>query len=125
MKQISSSQDDLNFFQCYCFESFCKDKQCKSRHPRTCKFGDECRFLKMKCCLFKHTITKSVTNDKQKEESKVLEREVIELKAMIDNLQDEISELKGNVKIKEEQIEEISFERSKSMKKESKECNQL
>ena len=42
-----------------CQKTVCRDKTCKFRHPRSCKFGEHCRFLRKKCCLYRHKILRS------------------------------------------------------------------
>ena len=85
------------YYQYYkeaCSKKFCREKECKFRHPYYCKFGNKCKFYKKKVCAYKHDIAN--TNDKTdelKQEIKVSEEEIAKLNA-------EISDLKDVVKMK-------------------------
>ena len=66
----------------------CKDKLCSKRHPKPCKFGEECRF--QTSCSYYHP--------KRFEENEATE--VIRLRRDIDNLKAEIEALKEDNEIK-------------------------
>ena len=51
-------------YQLLCSRNKC-DRKCEARHPRMCKFGDECDFLRKKICAYKH-VTLSYDEDKYK-----------------------------------------------------------
>ena len=96
-----------------CLEKVCRDKECKARHPKYCKNGDDCKFYKKKICAYRHEDLKSVEAIKTQnlmKENEALEEEVKKLKV-------EIAELKENVTNKEQKIAKISQDNSKSIEK--------
>jgi hypothetical protein len=118
-KLTRKMSENRNYFQCYynnrgyckfrdecryqhytevCSQSLCKERQCKFRHPRVCKFGDNCHFLRKKYCLYKHDSSKS--DDQQKKEVVFLKEEITKLKA-------EIQDLRNVVEMKEKDLREI------------------
>ena len=91
------------FFQHFtvsCTQKFCKDKDCRFRHPKPCKFGNECTFYKKKICAFKHDENHGEL-ERVKREISIFENEVSRLRA-------EISDLREIVKTKEEDTAAIS-----------------
>ena len=46
-----------------CQNQVCRDKMCKFRHPKSCKFGINCKFFKMKVCVYKHIEKKNYTSE--------------------------------------------------------------
>ena len=38
-----------------CQTSICRDKKCCTRHPKICRNGDKCKFLKLKKCAYRHS----------------------------------------------------------------------
>ena len=89
-----------------CKLSKCKDKLCPSRHPKTCKFGEECRYQTK--CSYSHV--------------RVFERnktsEITRLKGDIENLKAEIHVLnvENNIKLNtiakdySRELEELRFQ---------------
>ena len=96
-----------------CLEKVCRDKECKARHPKYCKNGDDCKFYKKKICAYRHEDLKSVEAIKTQnlmKENEALEEEVKKLEV-------EIAELKENVTKKEQKIAKIFQDNSKSIEK--------
>ena len=85
-----------------CSKTICKDSECRFRHPKHCKNGDNCKFYKQNICAYRHNIPKSkevLENANLTNKIKAAEDELKMLKA-------EICELKVTVKIKETQLED-------------------
>ena len=102
---------DKNYFQCYynnrghckygenchyhhynkiCQNSFCRDKECKNRHPKPCKYGDTCKFLNQDKCSFKHDHTKSknkIEKENLGQKLKAFEEVINKIKAEMIDLQ--------------------------------------
>ena len=57
------------------------DKECRFRHPKTCKHVQHCKSYDRNNCLFSHKVKKDLKN----KEFVKLEREVEELKSEISN----------------------------------------
>jgi chromosome segregation ATPase len=104
-----------------CLVKVCRDNECKARHPKYCKNGYGCKFYKKKVFAYKHEDLKSVeairTQNLMKD-NEALEEEVKKLKV-------EIAELKENVIKKEQKIEQIFQDKSKSIEKCLKENKSL
>ena len=81
-----------------CSKSVWRDTECKFRHPKTCKFGEECKFLKLKCCVYNHKHSK-VVNDTEK---------INKLSKEGDKLKAEIMKLKSDTKFKEDQLNALT-----------------
>ena len=92
-----------------CPRSVCKEKECKFRHPKRCKFGSECHFLRRKCCVFSHKFSESNEKVFHTEAESVLMNEVIQLKA-------EVPELKESVELKEQQLNEMNVKEAYNSK---------
>ena len=96
-----------------CLEKVCREKECKARHPKYCKNGDNCKFNKKKICAYRHENLNSVTEIEAQnimKECEALEEEVKKLKV-------EIAEMKENVKKKEQKISVMSQDNSKAIEK--------
>ena len=39
-----------------CDKRICKDIECKKRHPRTCRYGENCKFNIHNACAYMHNI---------------------------------------------------------------------
>ena len=113
--------ENQNHFQCYynnvgyckfrdqcrhrhftdiCQKVICRDKKCQSRHPRTCKYGESCKFLSRNCCVYSHkSVHSDKIDDREKMEAIKLKNEVEELKLEIAGLNKELEE--KNMKILE------------------------
>ena len=119
----NSRPTNKNFFQCYhnnigyckyrercmyhhykdtCQKSVCRDIECKFRHPKTCKHGEKCKFLKNKCCFYSHKIVISSTEDGL---SKV--KDAAKLENIVKDLEKEVLYLKNLVQEKEKKLNEI------------------
>ena len=85
---------DINTLMKFAQKVFVETQNYKFRHHKTCKFGDECKFLKLKCCFYNH---KHSNNEKFNK----LSKEVDELKA-------EIINLKYDTKFKEDQLKALA-----------------
>ena len=114
-----TSLEDRNSYQCYhnnlgyckfrqncryqhyhevCPTTICKDKKCKFRHPKTCKHGNDCKFYRLKCCLYSHKIF-----NRNKDLNDI---EVIKLEKEVEKLKLEIIKLKNDVFEKEKVIKD-------------------
>ena len=81
-----------------CNKTICREQSCSKRHPVICKYKDQCKFLKMNSCAFKHTkIATKVENEDQKYYMEMY-------KVEIENLNREITDLKNSIKIKEREL---------------------
>ena len=120
MKEFSRltkvAQENQDYFQCYynnvgyckfrdqcrhrhfkeiCQKVICRDIKCQSRHPRTCKYGESCKFLARNCCVYKHkSLHSHQIDDTKRLESIKLKTEVEELKLEISDLNKELEEKK-------------------------------
>ena len=128
-------------FKVICTKPKC-DKKCEGRHPRLCRFEENCKFLKKGVCAFKHV---TLANDDHeinalKSKMKILETENRNLKEKVKLLEEGIEkahgineELKEEIKTKdttmeesEEKVECLENIRSKNEKdiERLSECNQ-
>ena len=127
-KLTKTCLEDKNTYQCYynntgyckfrdhcryqhysevCSKSICTDKQCRFRHPRTCKHGDDCKFYERNYCLFSHKSNIDVKNrktDKLEKEVEELKMEILNLKATVNDKGTELDELE---KLNEKQIRRL------------------
>ena len=78
-----------------CSKTICRDLECKFRHPRTCKHGQTCKFLRRKCCLYKHV---PFENEFKKDEYEKLRSELLSLKAEIQNLKRTVEDRQKKLK---------------------------
>ena len=74
------------------------------RHPKSCKFGRECKFFKKKCCVYKHI-------DKRNDEVKNTNESTKDLETEVESLKAEIEELKSHILSKEEALYKMSTEK--------------
>ena len=76
------------------FKNVCQNnecvKKCNNRHPKSCKFLLECRFLAKNIFAFSHAPNKS----KESKEIKDHEEEIAKLKVEIVNLKDDVNRKK-------------------------------
>ena len=84
-----------------CSKSICRDKRCPYRHPRTCKYGDLCRFQIRKVCLYNHR------NNNVNEDSLLEKGEAEKLVKQVKELETEISDLKITIEKKEQRLSEV------------------
>ena len=70
-----------------CQKSVCRDKACRNRHPKNCKYGDQCR--RRSRCLYCHS-------NKSDKEQKSVAKEYNDLKKEVEKLKDDIIILKTN-----------------------------
>ena len=102
-------------FYTVCLKNICRNRECKNRHPKTCKFEGACKFDKRNACAYKHV---KLVDIKSTESTKVKA-----LEDEIKDLQTEISNLKSNVQLKEEELKQIKDDlnetegKNKEMKK--------
>ena len=80
-----------------CSKKVCRDQACLFRHPKSCKFGEDCKFYKKKICAFKHAET-------DKELAKI-KKEINDFEEEVMMLKGDISNLKDIIKTKEEDLE--------------------
>ena len=96
-----------------CQKNICTDSKCKSRHPRTCKYGGDCRFFQRKCCVYTH---KSLISDQDivvenvEKEVKELELEVMKLKETIENKEQKLLEITKVIDNQSNMISELKIE---------------
>ena len=92
--------DECRFQHFYqkCPKKICREIRCRNRHPKTCKHGRKCKFLKRNCCAYDH---ENDTNDSTRIETEKLEEEVKKLES-------EIVDLNKIVKEKETKLQEMS-----------------
>ena len=80
-----------------CSKKVCRDQACLFRHPKSCKFGEDCKFYKKKICAFKHAET-------DKELAKI-KKEINDFEEEVMMLKGDVSNLKNSIKTKEEDLE--------------------
>ena len=126
-----------------CREENC-NKECSKRHPKECKHGLECRFLRKKICAYDHEALDNKVSEHEKlskldNNMKIVEndlKEFKEMRAICEKQLKEIEELKRENNIKEKQSEinkkdlddfkefaEIMKSEIECLKKENKEQN--
>ena len=75
------------------FENVCQtkncDKRCLNRHPKPCKFKDECKFLEKNICAYSHLDLATENND-LKEIAKSFSDKICDLEDKINNMRNEI-----------------------------------
>ena len=89
-----------------CTRKVCRESQCKFRHPTSCKFGEYCKFLKKKGCIYKHI-------DMKNDEVEISNRLNKDLETEVDNLKVEIKDLKSCIILKEKELHKMSVEEEK------------
>ena len=92
-------QCKFKHFYRICHKNICRNPNCKKRHPKICRFGARCKFNSRNACAYKHAnenYEKTFLSKIRvlKEENKVLENN--------------ISDLKNNLKLKEKEHEETT-----------------
>ena len=118
-------RDQCHFrhFSEICGNRVCKDKECQARHPRICKYDQNCNFLKKGICAYKH-VTLVHDDDRKYEEleqemkvittdNSHLKQKVKELEAVADEivkLRIEIGDLEKTVKYKDDLIRALNEE---------------
>lgn len=90
-------------FHVICSERVCRKSQCKARHPRLCRKGNTCKFLKKNICAFRHNNLKEDTSDEQN-----VSRKISIFEEEIRNLKHEIFELKNCIEKKQSELEATS-----------------
>ena len=83
-------------FEDICPRNICRVKECKKRHPKPCRNGQQCKFNKANNCAFKHESKQPV----------VIESE---LENKIKRLQEEINILKEQIKEKNHELDEVNL----------------
>ena len=78
-----------------CSEDSCIDKKCNKRHPRKCKFEENCRYNKKGKCSYKHQ-----DNLKQ-----IANGDYLKIEKEMKDLQNEIVNIQKNIKIKDIKID--------------------
>ena len=89
-----------------CSKTVCRDKECKKRHPVHCRYKDDCKFNKTNRCAFKHVNQSSeiaVASSDLKNEYKMVNEEII-------NLKHEITDLKRKIDMKEKELSKSKTE---------------
>ena len=81
-----------------CSKNVCRNHQCQNRHPNTCRFGGDCKFLSRNICVYKH--------DNQTKSSR---NEIANLESEIRGLETEVFKLKSIIQIKEKELEKKVF----------------
>merc|ERR1712240_341975 len=93
-------------YKTICEKSICRDIECKKRHPRTCRYGKNCKFNTQNACAYKHEINNLSDN----EETKKLTEKIETIEEEVNSMKAEISQLKDVVKVRESQLRENSRE---------------
>ena len=79
-----------------CSKSICKDKECPKRHPKHCKWGERCKFLRKNICAFKHEPDANhlvPNNSTYEDEMDKLRIEIVDLKRSNQMKQKKLCEL--------------------------------
>ena len=97
-----SDQCRYQHFEKVCSKSVCKDIECKFRHPKSCRFGDNCKFFKLKCCVYSHKHSKVSISNKDRD---LINEKAENLEKAVKELQQEISDLKKDITDKEQKLE--------------------
>lgn len=79
-----------------CDSQKCTNKYCPMRHPRECKYRDNCKFIKQERCAFKHKV-KNTRENTSVDNEKSLKRLQEILKSRDKSLKEKEEEL-SNVK---------------------------
>ena len=95
-----------------CEKRICRDIQCRKRHPRTCRYGENCKFNIHSACAYMHNI-----HNKFNEETKKLTEKIETIEEQVKSLNAEIFQLKDTVKMKDSKLKENSIELSKIKKR--------
>ena len=124
MINVTSASDD-NKYQCYhnnkgfckfrdqchyqhyseiCQKSICRDKKCSFRHPKICRNGEKCKFLKLKKCAYRH----SGQSNKMNHEKGTLDKKVDYWEDQIAILKVEIIDLKNSIEKKTKEFEALA-----------------
>ena len=90
-----------------CQKQVCREKMCRSRHPKSCKFGINCKFFKRQVCVYKHF-------DKKIDASENLAKEIKDLEMDVEKLEGEIEILKRCIESKEIQLNKKTVEKEES-----------
>ena len=70
----------------------CKNKRCCKRHPKKCRYGDNCR--RKSSCLYKHDLSSTPLPNKMVESS-----EVVKLKLEVEKLKEENKQKLHDIKV--------------------------
>ena len=121
MKTDSKLTNETTFFQCHhnntgfckfgaqcrylhfhtiCLKNICRNPKCPNRHPKTCRFGQNCKYNSRNACVYRHFKQAEI----QSIETRELTKQIEALKDKVKDLQIEISQLKINVQLKEKQL---------------------
>ena len=84
-----------------CQKRVCKEKECKYRHPKLCKYRESCKFLKKQICSYKHDL---INKEKDLKETA---NKVKECENEVQKLRSEVFILMNNVQMKQNLIEEF------------------
>ena len=84
-----------------CSKTVCRDHQCQNRHPKTCRFGGDCKFLLRNTCAYKHNNQIKSSNN----EINIIGNQITTLESEIKSLETEVSKLKSIVQMKEKELE--------------------
>ena len=76
-----------------CEERICRDKSCKFRHPKSCKYGEKCHFLQRNCCFYNHKVSKQnkiKETEKLEKQVKKLELDVATLSKVLEDKENKL-----------------------------------
>ena len=99
----------------------CKTSDCQARHPKRCKYEENCKFFYQGICAYKHDTLvnhgdqiKSLENENKilKEENTILKQKINEEVSITEKLKSEISDLNKAIKIKIELIDRLQLKDS-------------
>ena len=123
------SESNMNYFQCQhnnkgyckfghqcryqhfnqiCEKKVCRENECPSRHPKPCKNGQRCRFLKNNCCAYDHQYDSIKQKDLLSDQIKEGLEEVEELKVEIRHLKNTIQSKETELKEQKDEVENLS-----------------
>ena len=108
-------------FHTICLKKICKSQECQNRHPKTCKFGDSCKFNARNACAYKHQ--KLV--DTEVDETKNLSKKIKGLQDEVRFLQAEMSKLKKCIQLKEDEISQTKNTLDESIAKNEELTNKV
>lgn len=80
-------------FSYICQKRSCEQKLCPARHPRRCKNGEECKFVRKNICAYSHV------EEDQHEKVHELKKELESLKALNRKLENENNKLREEAKV--------------------------
>ena len=98
-------------FYSICSKTVCKNFECQNRHPKTCKFGESCKFKSKNCCAYKHAVHIEKNNSNTQHVSHTnydsIKKENQYLRKQVEDLQKVLSEEMENVKTLKTEVDTL------------------